>query len=59
MGHATITFEPSGVVSSVTVDGGAYRGTATGDCVAHVFATVTVPPYDGGQVRIGKAFVLK
>lgn len=59
MGHATITWDPSGSVSSVSVDGGPFPGTATGGCLARVYSTLTVPPFAGAPVRVGKTFLLK
>lgn len=55
-GHVTVTFDPSGRVSSAVVDSPPWAGTAVGGCVAHVFASVRVPPFAGAPVRVGKMF---
>jgi predicted Zn finger-like uncharacterized protein len=55
-GHAKITFQPSGSVSSVEIDSGPYPGTAVGGCVAGKFRGAHVPPFAGGSVTVGKGF---
>jgi hypothetical protein len=57
-GHVTITFETSGKVSSVVVDGGPYPGTTAGACIAAAFRKVRVPAFTGAPVRVGKSVML-
>ena len=49
---------PGGRVASATVDQGPFPGTAVGGCIAKVYSTITVPPYSGPPVRVGKSFKL-
>jgi len=57
-GHAMITFQPDGSVSSVVVDDGPFVGTSVGACVEQRFREVRIRPYDGGPVKVGKSFNL-
>jgi hypothetical protein len=57
-GHVTVTFDPSGRVSMANVDQGTFPGTLVGACIAKVYSTVKVPPFQGGAVRVGKSFYL-
>lgn len=59
MGHVTVTFVPTGTVGAAVVDQGPFPGTAVGGCIARVFGTITVPPFSGPPVRVGKSFVLR
>lgn len=56
-GHIVVIFDPkSGGVSDARVDSGPLVGTATAGCVEGQFRRVSVPPFDGSSVRVGKAF---
>jgi predicted Zn finger-like uncharacterized protein len=55
-GKVTVTFAPSGRVTSALITGGSYGGTAVGGCVASVFRRAKVPPFDGGPVTVAKSF---
>jgi hypothetical protein len=57
-GHVTVTFGPSGRVSSVIVDDPSFSGTPAGRCVTAAFFSASVAPFEGGQVRVGKSFNL-
>ena len=57
-GHVTVTFAPSGRVSSVIVDDPSFSGTPAGRCVTAAFFAASVAPFEGGQVRVGKSFNL-
>jgi hypothetical protein len=57
-GHVTVTFGPSGRVTSVIVDDPSFSGTPAGRCVAAAFFGASVAPFEGGQVRVGKSFNL-
>jgi hypothetical protein len=55
-GHVTVTFAPSGRVSSVVVDDPSFSGTPAGRCVTAAFFSASVAPFEGAQVRVGKTF---
>ncbi|MEO8904065.1 MAG: zinc-ribbon domain-containing protein [Polyangiaceae bacterium] len=55
-GKATVTFAPSGRVTTATVAGGSYAGTAVGGCVASGFRKAHVPPFSGSAVTVSKSF---
>lgn len=55
-GKATVTFAPSGRVTTATVAGGSYAGTAVGGCVASVFRRAHVPAFSGSSVTVSKSF---
>jgi hypothetical protein len=57
-GRATVTFAPSGRVTSANVSGGGFGGTATGGCVASIFRRARVPPFSGGSVTVSKSFTI-
>jgi hypothetical protein len=56
-GRVVVTFETSGRVSSAAIQGEA-QGTPIGECVQKEFQGLTVPPFEGKPVNIGKAFFL-
>jgi hypothetical protein len=58
-GHVTIVWDPSGGVSSATIDQGPFVGTVIGACLEHVYSTLTVRPFAGAPVRVGKSFLLQ
>jgi hypothetical protein len=51
MATVSITFAPSGRVTSSVVSGG-FAGTTTGGCIASAMRSATVPPFDGGPVSV-------
>ncbi|HYQ00494.1 MAG TPA: zinc-ribbon domain-containing protein [Polyangiaceae bacterium] len=55
-GKATVTFAPSGRVTTATVAGGSYAGTAVGGCVASAFRRAHVPAFSGSAVTVSKSF---
>jgi serine/threonine-protein kinase len=55
-GHVTLTFAPDGHVDRAIVDGGPFPGTPVGGCIGEAFRGVTVPPFGGAPVRVGKSF---
>lgn len=59
VGRASVIFDPSGRVASVSVDQPPFADTPTGGCLAHVYATVSIPPFSGPPVRLGKTFVIR
>jgi hypothetical protein len=57
--RVSVTFAPSGWVTSAQVEGPAYEGTRTGSCVESVFRSVRVSPFGGRPVRVHKSFVVR
>lgn len=58
-GHVSVTFGPTGFVTSAVVDGGPFNATPTGACIAARFRAVRIPPYAGSVVSVGRTFVLR
>ena len=54
----TITFAPDGSVQSAVVDAAPYAGTTVGGCIAGRYRAVTVPPFQGAPVKVGKRFFI-
>lgn len=50
----SVTFAPSGRVTSAKIDGGKFQGTPTGGCIATAFRSARVPAFDGGPVTVKK-----
>jgi predicted Zn finger-like uncharacterized protein len=50
-----ITFAPNGSVTSASVDGPPFAGTAVGGCIAGAFRGAHVPAFDGGPVTVTKS----
>lgn len=50
----SITFAPSGRVTTATVNGPPFSGTPTGGCIAATFRRATVPPFSGAPVSVSK-----
>jgi hypothetical protein len=48
----SVTFAPSGRVTTATVDGGPFAGTAVGSCIARALRGATVGPFDGAPVTV-------
>ena len=58
-GHATVTFAPSGRVSDVVVDDPIFAGSSTAQCVESTLTSISVPPFGGAAVRVGKSFSIR
>ncbi len=58
VGHVTVVFAPSGLVSSAVVDGGPYPVTAVGACIGARYRSARVAAFDGGPVTLGRTFTL-
>jgi predicted Zn finger-like uncharacterized protein len=56
-GKATVTFAPSGRVTTATVSG-AFAGTPVGGCIASGFRKAHVPPFSGSAVTVSKSFTI-
>jgi len=54
-GRATVTFSPSGAVTSVSISG-KFAGTAVGSCVEGLFRRARLQPFSGGPVTLGRSF---
>jgi hypothetical protein len=54
----TVTFAPSGNVTSAVVDSAPFAGTPVGGCIAGKFRAAHVPAFSGGNVTVGKSFSL-
>jgi hypothetical protein len=50
----TVTFAPSGHVASAQVTAGTLQGTKTGTCIAGLFRSATVPPFEGDAIAVTK-----
>jgi hypothetical protein len=48
----SVTFAPSGRVTSSTVDGGPFAGTTTGSCIARALRSASVAPFEGAPVTV-------
>ncbi len=48
----SVTFAPSGRVTTATVDGGPFAGTAVGGCIARALRSAKVAPFDGAPVTV-------
>jgi hypothetical protein len=55
----TVTFAPSGRVTSATLSGPPFAGTATGGCIAAAMRRAKVPPFSGDRVTVGKTIVVQ
>jgi hypothetical protein len=55
-GRVSVTFAPSGRVTTAVVNGPPFAGTSVGGCVAAAFRRATVPPFDGSPVTVHKSF---
>jgi hypothetical protein len=53
-----VTFAPSGRVTSATVMGPPFAGTAVGGCVAGAFRRAKVPAFSGNPVTVSKSFAI-
>jgi hypothetical protein len=48
----SVTFAPSGHVSTARVEGGAFAGTPAGSCIARALRSATVHPFEGDVVTV-------
>jgi hypothetical protein len=55
----TITFAPSGRVTSANLQGPPFAGTATGGCIANTMRHATVPAFSGERVTVTKSIVVQ
>ena len=57
--NLTITFAPSGRVTSAQVQGPPFSGTATGGCIASTMRRASVPAFSGDFVTVSKTIVVQ
>jgi hypothetical protein len=55
----SVTFAPSGRVTTAMVAGGPYAGTPQGSCIASAFRAARVPPFEGSFVTVSKTVRLQ
>jgi len=55
----TVTFAPSGRVTSATLSGPPFAGTATGSCIASTLRRASVPPFEGERTTVSKTVVIR
>jgi len=55
----TITFAPSGRVTSAQIQGPPFSGTATGGCIANTMRRASVPAFSGDYVTVSKTIVIQ
>jgi hypothetical protein len=55
----TITFAPSGRITSANLQGPPFAGTATGGCIANTMRHATVPAFSGEHVTVTKMIVVQ
>ena len=48
----SVTFAPSGRVTSSTVNGRPFAGTTTGGCIARALRSASVAPFEGAPVTV-------
>jgi hypothetical protein len=58
-GKATVTFAPSGRVTTANVATPPFAGTPVGGCVASQFRKARVPAFAGNPVTVSKSFNIK
>jgi predicted Zn finger-like uncharacterized protein len=58
VGKVQVTFAPSGRVTSASVMGPPFAGTAVGGCVASKFRGAKVPAFSGNAVTVSKSFAI-
>jgi hypothetical protein len=55
----TITFAPSGRVTSANIQGPPFAGTPTGGCIANAMRHAHVPAFSGDRVTVNKTIVIQ
>ncbi|HEY0466646.1 MAG TPA: hypothetical protein VGC79_20705 [Polyangiaceae bacterium] len=57
--NLTITFAPSGRVTSAQIQGPPFSGTPTGGCIASTMRKASVPAFSGDYVTVSKTIVVQ
>jgi hypothetical protein len=55
----TISFAPSGRVTSATIQGPPFAGTPTGGCIANTLRHAQIPAFDGDRVTVTKTVAIE
>lgn len=55
----TLTFAPSGKVTSSTLSGAPYEGTQIGNCIASAFLSIRIPAFSGDPVTVSNTLTLQ
>ena len=55
----TITFAPSGRVTSAAIQGPPFAGTPTGGCIANTMRHASIPAFDGDRVTVTKTVIIE
>jgi hypothetical protein len=55
----TITFSPSGRVTSANIAGPPFAGTPTGGCIASTLRRARVPAFEGDMVTVKKTVEIR
>lgn len=57
--NVTVTFAPSGRITSATVSGPPFAGSKTGGCIAATMRSARVPGFAGDKVTVAKTVVIR
>jgi hypothetical protein len=57
--RVTVTFAPSGRVTSAVLSGPPYAGTQTGGCIARTLRNATVPAFTGTPVQVSRTISIR
>jgi hypothetical protein len=57
--NLTVTFAPSGRVTSAQLQGPPFSGTPTGGCIASTMRRASVPAFSGDYVTVSKTIVVQ
>jgi hypothetical protein len=55
----TITFSPTGRVTTATISGPPFQATSTGGCIASTMRRTRVPPFAGDMVTVRKTVTIR
>jgi hypothetical protein len=55
-GRVSVTFAPTGRVTTAVVDGGTFAGSTIGGCIARTFRSVRVQPFGGTHITVHKTY---
>lgn len=55
----TVTFAPSGRVTTANISGPPFVGTATGSCIASTLRSAQIPPFTGSHVTVRKKVTIR
>jgi hypothetical protein len=57
--RVTVTFAPSGRVTSAVLSGPPYAGTQTGGCIARTLRNAVVPAFSGAPVQVSRTITIR